>query len=87
MATDRAPTFAMFCTIDGGAYLFARVSDEIEAVRAYSTHVEDYAVFVDHAPFIHMEPMRDEWRPVTHIDPADLDPARNLFRRPAERAS
>jgi hypothetical protein len=94
-AEGRAPTFAMFCTIEDPCFLFAVVSDEVEAVRAYSEHVKHYTDEGDHSPYIHMEPMRDEWRrPDDALRPfykfaattADLDPARNLFRIPAERA-
>jgi hypothetical protein len=94
----RAPTFAMFCTYrprpfrvdDGYVWAIAEVADEIEAVRAYSGHIATHGS--DHAPFVHMEPMRDEWRDANTsvgfaAHRADLDPARNLFRQPAERGA
>lgn len=83
---DRAPTFALFCTIDGGCWWIAEVADEIEAVRAYSAHVAEYPE-TDHSPHIHMEPMRCDWTVESFVDRSDLDPDRNLFRRPAGRAS
>lgn len=84
-----SPTFAMFCTIDidddwTWPFLFAVVADEIEAVDAFHDHVAEYDR--EHVPFIHMEAMRDEWR-VGICNEAVLDPARNLFRQPAEVTS
>jgi hypothetical protein len=82
-----SPTFAMFCTMDdaGTVILFAKVHDEIGAVQAFHDHVAHYGE--DHVPHIHMEPMREEWYGDVIIENAGLDPARNLFRPPAEAAS
>lgn len=84
----------MFCTMDedvfemGHYYVIAVVENEIDAVHAFRTHLDDHSR--THAPYVHMERDRPEWTLDAGDQPwaRDIELARdrNLFRVPPNLA-